>query len=870
MTLAGSNLIPDGKLYIWDIEKDDMVEYDFRKYDTDEYDVREHSVKIDDSGREIEEIKSDFDEICRNRVPIDFYWDNCDPRLLVCSAKKLRMPGAKKGFFGRSKSTTEEKKSLTDEDHVIVTMFISPENSIRIHYVRAVDGDAKLLACATPYVATLQKLSIVREVMNDFIGLEKCDRNTRSAVLDFSFNLTIGNMDAAFKAIKLVESVGVWGNLARMCVKTRRLDVAGVCLGHMGDAKAARALRMAVGDETLSLQAKVAVLAVHLGMLDDAEQLYVQCNRHDLQNKLLRSRNKMDAAHAVAESKDRINLRNTDHAWAISLEQQGDFKEAAARYEKANTHLYDIPRMLSDHPLQLQAYMSKTKDKELMKWWGQYIESQGDMSSALKIYANCGDVYSQVRVLCFLGKEALAADLARTNTDKAAFYHMARYYETVGNFDEAVNFFTKATAYCNAVRLCKENNMSEELWNLGIVVSKREKIECAKYFELHGDLEKSVVLYHRGGMLHKALDLAFETRQYEIIQDIATQLDAGSDPALVQKCAEYFIANEQYDKAVDLLAIVKKFVDAIELCLKHNVQLTEDLAEKLTPEKETVDESVRINVLENLAESLMVQGEYHLATKKFTQAGDKVRAMKALLKSGDTEKIIFFAGVSRQREIYIMAANYLQSLDWQNQPEILRHIITFYSKGKALELLANFYVACAQVEIDEFQNYEKAFGALTESSRCLQKIGSAKDPKQIQRASEIVEQRLKMVKRFVDIRRLFERGDIQAGISQCQQLLTVGDELEASVRRGDIYALMIQSHVTKGEYAEAKKLCFELRQLLSKGSNVPITYYLDKEVIEALAKGLGVPLSHLVPVTPKSNVSSEENYADTVEEILDD
>lgn len=71
--------------------------------------------------------------------------------------------------------------------------------------------------------------------------------------------------------------------------------------------------------------------------------------------------------------------------------------------------------------------------------------------------------------------------------------------------------------------------------------------------------------------------------------------------------------------------------------------------------------------------------------------------MKALLKSGDTDKIIFFTGVSRQKEIYIMAANYLQSLNWQNRPEILRHIITFYSKGKTFDLLANFYVACAQV-----------------------------------------------------------------------------------------------------------------------------------------------------------------------------
>ena len=52
----------------------------------------------------------------------------------------------------------------------------------------------------------------------------------------------------------------------------------------------------------------------------------------------------------------------------------------------------------------------------------------------------------------------------------------------------------------------------------------------------------------------------------------------------------------------------------------------------------------RNNVLERLGEVCAMQRQFHLATKKFTQAGNKVQAMKALLKSGDTEKIIFFAG----------------------------------------------------------------------------------------------------------------------------------------------------------------------------------------------------------------------------------
>lgn len=74
-------------------------------------------------------------------------------------------------------------------------------------------------------------------------------------------------MDTAFKAIKLVQSTGVWNSLARMCVKTKKLDVAGVCLGHMGNARAARALRQAIADPNLPQEAKLAVLAIELNML---------------------------------------------------------------------------------------------------------------------------------------------------------------------------------------------------------------------------------------------------------------------------------------------------------------------------------------------------------------------------------------------------------------------------------------------------------------------------------------------------------------------------------------------------------------------------------------------------------------------------
>ena len=96
-------------------------------------------------------------------------------------------------------------------------------------------------------------------VMRDFVGLDDADARTRSALLDFSFYLTVGNMDEAHRAVRLIKSPSVWENMAHMCVKTKRLDVAEVCLGHMGHARGAAAVRAAKTD-VAELEARVAAV----------------------------------------------------------------------------------------------------------------------------------------------------------------------------------------------------------------------------------------------------------------------------------------------------------------------------------------------------------------------------------------------------------------------------------------------------------------------------------------------------------------------------------------------------------------------------------------------------------------------------------
>ncbi len=47
--------------------------------------------------------------------------------------------------------------------------------------------------------------------------------------------------------------------------------------------------------------------------------------------------------------------------------------------------------------------------------------------------------------------------------------------------------------------------------------------------------------------------------------------------------------------------------------------------------------------------------------------------------------------IFRDSDIYILAANYLQTLDWRNNAEVMKSIILFYQKAKAFELLGWFY-----------------------------------------------------------------------------------------------------------------------------------------------------------------------------------
>lgn len=125
---------------------------------------------------------------------------------------------------------------------------------------------------------------MVKKTMRNFDGVDDTDTITIKAMVDFMYFLSLGNLDEAFKPLKMIKSNIVWGNMARMAVKSKRLDIAALCLGNMGNVRALQALRESVQEP--EIEARAAVVALHLGMVDEAKELYMQAGRFDLLNKL--------------------------------------------------------------------------------------------------------------------------------------------------------------------------------------------------------------------------------------------------------------------------------------------------------------------------------------------------------------------------------------------------------------------------------------------------------------------------------------------------------------------------------------------------------------------------------------------------------
>lgn len=660
-----------------------------------------------------------YHDFGNSQIPVDIAWDTFDQRLLLVETECFAV-------------VNEEENRVDEQVNQAVTLFVNAEYGIIKQDSIKIQGEVlSIIGLNAPFLFFTGKdvgkdnLSgigkIIKKSMRDFMGLEGSEESVLRAVLNFSFFVSCGNMDEAFKAVKTIQNVSVWENMCTMSVKTRRLDVAEECLRNMRFARGAKAVREAKSEP--DEESKLAMVAIQLNMLEDAKELYTKSGRHDMLNKMLQACGDWEPALKIAESKDRINLRTSYYTLAKYYESIQDFQTAVEYYERSETFRVEVPRMYYSNMkvAELERYVSLKKDAELSRWWAQLLESKADTQGAIKCYMDAGDFGSVIRVHINCGDIEAATGLCKEKDNKLGWFLLAQHLERQGEAREAIQMYAKSGRVHNAVRLAKDNKLDSELMNLVLRCgSHKLMLQSAKYFEQKHYLDRAVVLYHKGKNLKKALDLCFSSHNYDYLSTLVQDLGEEEDPATLMKAAEYFIAENMHDKAVHLLVSAKQYSRALEISLTYNVKVDENVIEKLIPEDSK--DPKRKETMKNIAKLCKRQGSFQVACKIFTKMGEKNKAFKCLIRLGDLEKIKQYANTAKNPQIFILAANFMQNTDWHNNADIMKSIIFFYTKAKAWESLANFFDTCASVEIDEYQDYEKAIIAEKEAMKHASKI----------------------------------------------------------------------------------------------------------------------------------------------------
>ncbi len=253
-----------------------------------------------------------------------------------------------------------------------VLLFSSIDKGVILSDTVPFIDDLGIVGVHTPHTLVLQKPMtagglprVALKAMRDYAGVDMSDDKTRLALMEFSFNLTIGNLDdscvqrplrrqrlcafhitwcSRYKAIKMASTTAAWRSMATICIRHKRLDVAEVCLGFMGNILGVRAIREAA--DLPEADARLAAAATHLGMIDEAERLYKGCGRYDLLNTLYISQGRLDKALETSQSRDRLHMRTILFHNARHKESCGDLAGAIKAYEEAGVHCKEVPRML--------------------------------------------------------------------------------------------------------------------------------------------------------------------------------------------------------------------------------------------------------------------------------------------------------------------------------------------------------------------------------------------------------------------------------------------------------------------------------------------------------------------------------------------
>ena len=585
--------------------------------------------------------------------PVSHFWDPIEHKVLTVEYRSMRERCPKVAVFFLSKDLQCFK---FDETHLSNHSSILVGGILPSQYVINVDNTSKI------------KRKLVTRKLPAFSMLTKdCSASDISSLVDFYFYLSCDDFKKTYFCVQTIHFPEVWEEFAHACVRKGRLEMAKKCLVKMGNVNGLSIIKTLLNnkEEKVILLAEV---AIQLGMFDEAESIYINCKRLDLLGNLRRRRGLWKEAFESFDEES-VQCQTMHFKYAKHLEVTNQKASSKFHFEKASI-TKSCNLLQKDDVGTVEKKLLEKGDLKSLKVCASYLEASGNMKKARHYYVLAKDYLSLVRLLCSENDFIGASKLIDEHNSPAGSYHLARHLESINDINGAIDYYVQSGMYNHVIRLSKRHGLDSTLFSLAMHQqhTKILTFECAHYFEEKGQLERAARLYMKGGQKERALKIVFHfsntQKEFNIHDDLLTlieEIDLVSSPELGEKYSNFLFKNSSNEKALKVLKkrghSVKSLIDS---CRQHNVTMTAQISDilLLDGETSTSDKTAIIAV----AEFCLREGKYNLASKKYSQAGDRIKAFKCLLKMGEISSIIAYTRASRSNDIMILAGNYFQTL----------------------------------------------------------------------------------------------------------------------------------------------------------------------------------------------------------------
>lgn len=510
-----------------------------------------------------------------------------------------------------------------------------------------------------------------------------------------------------------LEEKKLWLTLSKRCFRESDIESGIFCVSKSENPGLVRYLKKEI--KFCGKSTALSLLAMNLGLIEEAEHLLKSSGDIGRLCKFYQLQNRWSDAFTNA---DKIKIKSAYYDYAKHLESNNKILEAIKYYEMSN-NIMEIPRMLFEagNITSLREYCLKDNKRCLVSWWGQYCESQEANNEALEMYKACGDYYNLVRLLCHIGKVDSASMLmneylgdsntiekAENHDITAALLYLGKHLEAV-NSTESINYYIQCKAFRHAIRVCVANELWDELIAISVDYCSDSLARniLDNHFRGHDDKlvskESLVKLYYKCGDTQEAIRFSIKHQLWDELRSVCHKQLSQENPKCTISEDDIDLVLQQLRQNSDIIDILIDLViissegnlDLITNVIQnYGINLDEGIMNKL--EKFTSSQK-DATLISTFAELCLEKGNYQLAAKLYNKIGMRLESVKALIRSGNVDKVIQFANVARDKTVFKMAANFLQTINYEDTSLIMK----FYVKAEAHQELERFKNALTSI-----------------------------------------------------------------------------------------------------------------------------------------------------------------------------